>query len=379
MTAGMEELFKAIFAVAMFVCVCGLTRLALLARLDVRLKLAAGAFLALMLLPTAYLYLRLAFPAAAAALLPFQSMAIWMYGPLLLAVLHVTANRRMPGWEIAAGAMPLLAALTASLVLHARGSRLPDWWELLSLAQGLLFAALALTWTIRARAQLQVVLQGFSHTSFGAMLYLSAGLLALLLADFVVHWRLYTGVPLGEFAFYLLVTPCAVYALIVSMVLIWRPASDTPAVEELAMPAPAPVPFQVRNLELSPAAARELELHLNTLMREQRLFTRNDLTLVDLARALRVSTHLASELLNAHLHTNFYEFLNRHRADEAATLLRAGKGKFSIANIAFQAGFNNPNTFYREFKRAHGVTPAQFRRSDVTLRPPSAESSQLRS
>jgi AraC-like DNA-binding protein len=120
----------------------------------------------------------------------------------------------------------------------------------------------------------------------------------------------------------------------------------------------------VRNLELSPAAAHELELLLNTLMHEQRLYTKNDLTLVDLAAALRISTHLASELLNAHLHTSFYEFLNRHRAEEAARLLRAGQGKLSVADIAYQAGFNNPNTFYREFKRAHGVTPAQFRKSD---------------
>jgi AraC-like DNA-binding protein len=386
MTSAATELFKAIFAVAIFACVCGLVRLALLEQLDARLKLAVGGFLALMLMPTGYLYLRLAFPQAAASLLPIQSMSIWAYGPLLLAVLHIVSNRRMRSWQIAAYALPLTCAVTLRLVLHAGGWPPPGWWELLALAQASAFAAAAMVWTVRGRAQLRILVRGFAGSSFGGLLYLSAGLLALLLVDFVVHWRLYIGPPLTLFAFYLSVTPGALYALVISMALIWRAASDVDTSEGAAIPAtaleaPAPeVPTSqtpappaeaagARNLELSAAAAHELALHLDVLIREQRLYTRNDLTLGDLAAALRVSTHLASELLNAHLHTNFYEFLNHHRAEEAAQLLRAGKGKFSIADIAYQAGFNNPNTFYRGFKRAHGVTPAQFRRSSAAATP----------
>jgi AraC-like DNA-binding protein len=383
MTSAATELFKAIFAVAIFACVCGLVRLALLEQLDARLKLAVGGFLSLMLMPTGYLYLRLAFPEAAASFLPFQSMSIWAYGPLLLAVLHIVSNRRMRSWQIAAYALPLTCAVTLRLVLHAGGWPLPGWFELFALAQASAFAAVAMVWTVRGRAQLRILVRGFSGSSFGGLLYLSAGLLALLLVDFFVHWRLYIGPPLTLVAFYLLVTPCALYALIISIALVWRAASDVDTSEGAAMTAPAlespapdvPIsqtpapPAEARNLELSAAAAHELSLHLDVLIREQRLYTRNDLTLGDLAAALRVSTHLASELLNAHLHTNFYEFLNHHRAEEAAQLLRAGKGKFSIADIAYQAGFNNPNTFYREFKRAHGVTPAQYRRSAAAATP----------
>lgn len=51
----------------------------------------------------------------------------------------------------------------------------------------------------------------------------------------------------------------------------------------------------------------------------------------------------------------FYEYVNRYRAGEAAELLRSGKGKFSIADVAYVAGFNNANTFYKEFKRVYGV------------------------
>lgn len=421
MTKVTEELFKAIFAVGIFGCACGLVRLALIDQLHARIKLVVGGFLALMLLPTTYLYLRLAFPSSAAALLPFQSMAIWVYGPLLMVVLHVVANRRMYSWQAGILSAPLLLNVVVQISFVAWQRPLPAWWELLSIAQASVFAVAAIGWTLRARTQLRVVLRGFSGSSFGALLYLSTGLLALLLTDFFVHWRFYAGMPLSPLALYLVVSPSALYALVISMALIWRNPRPDPEIEELEMPPPSPaaqnpdtsphtplaaqvpvstpqmpvseppvpspapqipaptlqvpipapsiVQAQVRDLELSPVAARELQRHLDGLMREESLYKRNDLTLADLAAALRVSTHLASELLNAHLNSGFYEFLNRHRADEAARLLRAGKGGLSITDIAYQAGFNNPNTFYREFKRVHGVTPAQFRRAGAVTIP----------
>jgi hypothetical protein len=53
--------------VAIFACVCGLLKLALLDRLAARIKVVVGSFLA--------------FPLNAAKLFPFQSMAIWLYDP----------------------------------------------------------------------------------------------------------------------------------------------------------------------------------------------------------------------------------------------------------------------------------------------------------
>ena len=377
MTHTAEEIFKAIFAIALFVCVCGLIRLIFLARLDRQLRVAVGGFLALMMLPSAYLYLRLAFPSVSAALLPLQSMAIWMYGPLLLAILHFVSKREIRRWQAIIYVAPMLCAVFVRMLFHAQDWPLPAWWELLTFAQASLFAAAAVTWTIRARRQLRIALRDFPGGSFGRLLYLSAGLFGLLLADFVVHWRIYDGAPLTALPFYLLVTPCAVYPLLVSMVLIWARPRE-PAPEDLPASRPvegsaaadsaASVP-QIRQLELSPAAAAELEASLHALMREQHLYTRNDLTLAQLATHLRVSTHLASELLNAHMGTGFYEFLNRHRTADAAAQLRAGKGKLSITDVAYQAGFNNPNTFFREFRRAYGMTPAQFRRSGGTAAP----------
>jgi AraC-like DNA-binding protein len=368
MTPTATELFKVLFTVAMFACVCGVIRLAFLAQLAPRLRLTLGGFLTLMLLPTSYLYARLAFPAAADALQPFQSMAIWTYGPLLLAIQHLTVHQRMRAWQVGVYTLPLGCAAAWRLTTYSRGLALPPWWELVSLTQAALFAVTALLAAVRRRGQLRILVTGFAGSSFGALVYLCAGLLALLLLDFFVHWRFYIGRPPTLSAFYLWVTPVALYSLGISLALIWRASAgvaqaSVPEPTALASASDDAIAETPRKLELSAMAAHELAQQLETLMREKRLHTRNDLSLADLARELRLSTHLTSELLNGHLNSSFYEFVNRHRAAEAAALLRSSHGKFSIADVAYEAGFNNPNTFFREFKRVHGVTPAQFRRS----------------
>lgn len=118
-----------------------------------------------------------------------------------------------------------------------------------------------------------------------------------------------------------------------------------------------------RKLELTPSAAGELQEQLAALLRDKKIHTRNDLSLADLAALLSISTHIASELLNQHLGKSFYEFLNAHRAAEAAMLLADETQNLSMTDVAYEAGFNNPNTFYREFKRHHGMTPTQYRKS----------------
>lgn len=69
-----------------------------------------------------------------------------------------------------------------------------------------------------------------------------------------------------------------------------------------------------------------------------------------------------SELLNVHLHTNFYDWMNSYRFNAALLLLQDQTVNYSVTDIAFQAGFNNRNSFYRVFKSNLGITPAQYRK-----------------
>jgi len=63
--------------------------------------------------------------------------------------------------------------------------------------------------------------------------------------------------------------------------------------------------------------------------------------------------------LKATLGTSAIEFLNRERLGIAKTLLL--QSELNIAEIAYTAGFNNPNYFGRIFKKSYGHTPSAFR------------------
>ena len=54
------------------------------------------------------------------------------------------------------------------------------------------------------------------------------------------------------------------------------------------------------------------------------------------------------------------DFIKTIRLKRAAQLLE--KSQLSIAEIAYEVGFNNPKYFARTFKKRTGMTPTQYRR-----------------
>src|SRR5690606_13080299 len=113
--------------------------------------------------------------------------------------------------------------------------------------------------------------------------------------------------------------------------------------------------------ELDESLAQQLAATLERLMLEEKLYRHGELSLTQLATALSVSIHQASELLNVHLGVNFYDYLNRYRLEYACLLLRDPKCGFRIIDVAFESGFSNKNSFYRCFRAAYGQTPVEYR------------------
>jgi AraC-like DNA-binding protein len=61
--------------------------------------------------------------------------------------------------------------------------------------------------------------------------------------------------------------------------------------------------------------------------------------------------------------TTFGEFVTQRRLDAARAMLRSPRYTgWSIAGIAFEAGFRDLSHFNRRFRRRFGVTPSEFRR-----------------
>jgi AraC family transcriptional regulator len=87
----------------------------------------------------------------------------------------------------------------------------------------------------------------------------------------------------------------------------------------------------------------------------------SDLGLSDIAAAVHMSPFHLSRLFKQTLGVSPYQHVIEVRVKNARSLLAAGSGSGSLADIATAVGFADQSHLTRHFKRITGVTPRQFR------------------
>ena len=98
-------------------------------------------------------------------------------------------------------------------------------------------------------------------------------------------------------------------------------------------------------------------------MKNQKPFLEPELTLEQLAFQLSLKPRILSQAINEILGQNFYDFINRHRIDEASRLLKNPKDKkTTVLEVLYQVGFNSKSSFNTLFKKYTGLTPTEFRK-----------------
>ena len=86
-----------------------------------------------------------------------------------------------------------------------------------------------------------------------------------------------------------------------------------------------------------------------------------NLSLTTLAEQIAVAPRHLSQIINEHLDTNFNDFINRYRVEEAKRRLKTfNRDVDSILNLCFEVGFNSKTPFYRAFRKHTGKTPLQY-------------------
>jgi AraC-like DNA-binding protein len=78
-----------------------------------------------------------------------------------------------------------------------------------------------------------------------------------------------------------------------------------------------------------------------------------------------MTPHALSQVINEQFSSNFNDFINSYRVEDAKKMLMDPEGRnFTIASIAYDSGFNTLSAFNVAFKKFTGVTPSQFRLKD---------------
>ena len=83
------------------------------------------------------------------------------------------------------------------------------------------------------------------------------------------------------------------------------------------------------------------------------------LKLADVSKVVGVSDDIISEVLKQYCNTNFRQYINKIRMEEAKRMLR--ETQLQISEIAFAVGYNNIQHFNRVFKEYTSFSPKNFR------------------
>ena len=87
---------------------------------------------------------------------------------------------------------------------------------------------------------------------------------------------------------------------------------------------------------------------------------RESITLEDGAKAVGFSTYYFSRLFKQYFQMTFVEYLTQVRVTQAKYLFdRTGS---SVKEVCYQVGYREPNYFARVFKKATGVSPAEYQK-----------------
>ncbi|BCE02505.1 helix-turn-helix domain-containing protein [Marinicellulosiphila megalodicopiae] len=217
---------------------------------------------------------------------------------------------------------------------------------------------------IKNKKRLTQLFQGHQNSTYFWLMFLVLGLLVLNVMDILLIKQFLVGNISNMTIMAGIACMVSIYVSLISLLSIYQPQFfERKHHKNDAHVTEPEEKIRLRNIELSPEAVSELSVKLNGLVENFQPHLDPEISLDKLSSLMGVTRVQLSEFFNVHKETSFYDFLNELRFNESLKLLNQNNGSNSIADIAYQAGFNNRNTFYKVFKQNVGQTPAEYRKS----------------
>ena len=116
---------------------------------------------------------------------------------------------------------------------------------------------------------------------------------------------------------------------------------------------------------------------LKMFMENKKPYLSPELTLKELADLIEIHPKYLSQIINETFHQNFFDFINGYRVEEAKRRLQESttNGNKTILELLYDVGFNSKSAFNRAFKKQLGITPTQFKKSQLSLQPEAKKNS----
>lgn len=336
-----------------------------------------GVFVLVLLVPPLVGYLQLISTEIPAFFSFVRSTLTWWYGPLMYFIAREMLLLPNTPRGIANHVCAVCGLFVVTQLLIS--SAIPYGYFVIVTAVVAAYCTLAGHTLVKNASRLRRLNSSYRKSTFYWLQYLLAGLLLLCAMDIGVLVALHSNVHLDFLALNSIACIFAIYVNGIVLFTLIKPAlfelDDAQTIEyvqtntgeqykisEVAADESTAAKNNVRYLELSDQVATTLINTLATIMETDKPHLEPDENLTSMAGRLGITTHMFSELLNVHLNTNFYDWMNSYRFKAALLLLQDQTVNYSVTDIAFQAGFNNRNSFYRVFKANLGITPAQYRK-----------------
>lgn len=120
-----------------------------------------------------------------------------------------------------------------------------------------------------------------------------------------------------------------------------------------------------RNINLTEEEFSFYKNKIIKIMKMNKPYLDSDFTLNVLSKKISLPSNLTSYIINKGFDTNFSDFANFYRIDDAkAKLVSSAYFHIKISEVAYECGFNTLSSFNTAFKKNVGTTPSQFKNSN---------------